>query len=507
MLLGFNIVLLGFLVLTEDTAQVEASERKKNLIERSYLISQMVYNLISEEQITQYELRNQITSALLKLPKPIYSTVIVRPYNVKKPLVDNTPYFNGLAPNLFSEINVSRLPDFDLVKPQNNFKMLDIIGSALFLTQSSFNSRLATPKLQTESARDSLQQHFISNGPDEYEIRVINPVKLNGKTVATIDIVDLYNFKNAYLERNTTRIFSLLAISGLTLIFGVILAFYIALPLQRLSKRLSKTVGKESVSEDLSSFHVRGFKNRKDEVGLLYSNLQILNGRLASLFADKEAFAADVSHELKNPLASIIANLENIPKDTDPEIKSTLGTIGKQASRMNRLISEISDSALVDSELVKTKRESFNFSSLLSEIVVNMQEEAGKAKVTLNSRVTSNVKFIGLPDRIAQVAVNLIQNAISFSPKYSEVLVSLRKSFRGEIELLIEDAGSGISETDKERVFDRFYTNRTGTSVKENSSGLGLFISKQIVEAHNGSITIDKSKRLGGAFFRVKFSR
>ena len=216
-------------------------------------------------------------------------------------------------------------------------------------------------------------------------------------------------------------------------------------------------------------------------------------------------FAADISHELKNPLASIIANLENIPPISDLSTRNALDTIAKQADRMNRLISEISDSALVDAELVQTKWHRFDLSVLISDIVVNMTENSKTVHVVLDAKINPRIKFLGLSDRIAQVAVNLIENAITFSPVGSKVNIILKKSFRNVIELIIEDSGPGVPSNESEKIFERFYTNRAGESFKKNSSGLGLYICKQIVEAHNGSIRIERSKKLNGARFIVRF--
>jgi len=131
-----------------------------------------------------------------------------------------------------------------------------------------------------------------------------------------------------------------------------------------------------------------------------------------------------------------------------------------------------------------------------------MDEVAKGYGVTITSNIKDNMKLKGLSERLGQVVVNLLQNAMSFAGNGGTVSVRLQRKRRGIIVLTVEDTGPGIPKDVRETVFDRFFSSRSGT--QKSNSGLGLYICKQIVEAHGGTIVASKSKRLGGALMTVE---
>ena len=185
------------------------------------------------------------------------------------------------------------------------------------------------------------------------------------------------------------------------------------MPIRRLSRKLNRKISADTVVEQLGSFRIDKFENRKDEVGLLYGNLTSLHDQIIQLFNDKERFAADVSHELKNPIASIIANSDNaiIKVEASTSDTAAFKAIRKQAIRMNKLISEISEAAIVDYDLVAAKREKFDLSETLENLFQFFQEQ--NSNISILSDIQKNVVFLGLQDRIARVFINLIENAVS----------------------------------------------------------------------------------------------
>ena len=212
-----------------------------------------------------------------------------------------------------------------------------------------------------------------------------------------------------------------------------------------------------------------------------------------------------MAHELKNPIASIIAYAENLENQKEKNFDA-LQNIKDQAVRMNKLVSEISEAAIVDNDLVTKKREKFDLSKVLSEIVDHYNDTNEYPKLKFVDQIQDSIMINGLPERIGQVLVNLLDNAQTFSRPVGTVRVSLEKKWRRNPILKVEDSGPGIRDELKSVVFDSFFTSRSGNAVVPNSSGLGLTIVKQIIDAHNAEITIADSD-LGGASFVLEFPR
>jgi len=218
-----------------------------------------------------------------------------------------------------------------------------------------------------------------------------------------------------------------------------------------------------------------------------------------------EAFAADVAHELKNPLTSLRSAVETIEYARTPEQRDRLVAIVKDdVKRLDRLISDISDASRLDAELARSESGPVDMRKLLETFV----ELANETRREVQPRVTLKIEPLagdvsdkngftirGHDNRLGQVTRNLIANAVSFSPPDAEVAVTLRRTGR-VVEYVVEDSGPGIPPANLERIFERFYTDRPENSFGKNS-GLGLSISRQIVEAHNG--TIRASNHYGAA--------
>ena len=241
----------------------------------------------------------------------------------------------------------------------------------------------------------------------------------------------------------------------------------------------------------------------KTKLVVCTQSLNTLTHQVSELFGEKERFASDVAHELKNPIASIIAHTENYDATQSESANTVISKVRQQAQRMNKLVTEISEAAIVDNDLVTKKRERVNVSEIISEIVHHYAEVNEYPSVKISADLQQNIQMEVLPERIGQITVNLIENALSFAQPKGEIKVTLKKQIFSRAILTIEDSGPGVREELRELIFERFFSKRAGASHSANSSGLGLYISKQIVEAHGGKIFVETSDTLSGAKFVV----
>jgi two-component system sensor histidine kinase ChvG len=212
-----------------------------------------------------------------------------------------------------------------------------------------------------------------------------------------------------------------------------------------------------------------------------------------------ESFAADVAHELKNPLTSLRSAVETLPlAKTDQTRNRLLAVIQHDVKRLDRLISDISDASRLDAEMQRHEAQRVDLMKLLATVVsvANERHDDG-VSVQLNFEDAQPGAFmvLGHDSRLGQVVDNLIDNARSFSSPGSAVRVTCRRS-KNEIEIMVDDDGPGVPPEAMERIFERFYTHRPHQDFGQNS-GLGLSISKQIIEAHDGRIWVENRQTVG----------
>jgi two-component system sensor histidine kinase ChvG len=223
-----------------------------------------------------------------------------------------------------------------------------------------------------------------------------------------------------------------------------------------------------------------------------------------------ETFAADVAHEIKNPLTSLRSAVETAAIVKDPaQREKLLSIIQDDVKRMDRLISDISSASRLDAELARAQMAPVDAGKLLAALV-QIHEATGRAdapKLSLTVAGGAPLMVNGLEVRLGQVFQNLIANAFSFSPPNSVVRLSARRD-GATIVIDVEDEGPGIPEENLDNIFERFYTQRPESEAFGTHSGLGLSISRQIVEAHRGTIVASNrpgpAGKSGGACFTVR---
>jgi two-component system sensor histidine kinase ChvG len=298
-----------------------------------------------------------------------------------------------------------------------------------------------------------------------------------------------------------------LVAAAVTILLSVLLASTIAGPVRRLSsaaERVRRGVKKRVEIPD--------FSHRKDEIGHLAQSLRDMTTALYNRMEAIEGFAADVAHELKNPLTSLRSAVETFPiVKTDESRARLLAVIQHDVRRLDRLITDISDASRLDAELARADIEPVDIARLLDAVVTIARE----ARVVRHSEIVLTVDpgrwgknaflVLGHDSRLAQVFNNLIDNARSFSPPGGTVRVAAKRQSNAII-VTIDDDGPGINGENIDRIFERFYTDRPDAEDFGKNSGLGLAITRQIVDVHRGRVVAENRKDAAGRITGARFT-
>ena len=293
------------------------------------------------------------------------------------------------------------------------------------------------------------------------------------------------------------------------LLFTIFLSFFLGRTLvrpirvlARAAERVRRGRGREeSIPE---------FAERLDEIGDLSRSLSDMTRALYNQIDAVERFAADVAHEIKNPLSSMRSALETIQMTKNVDAKEKLfGILEEDVKRIDRLITDISDASRLDAELTRGTMEKLDLGVMLTVLADAYRTTRFPEDIDLAFRDQEPGVFVvrGIEARLGQVWRNLIDNALSFSPSGGSVMLDLTVKDRFVI-LKVEDDGPGLPEGAQEKIFKRFYSERPDSEAFGNHSGLGLSICKQVIEAHGGRIMVEN--RLGddnqvlGACFTVR---
>ena len=305
-------------------------------------------------------------------------------------------------------------------------------------------------------------------------------------------------------QRRALTPFILVAV-GVTLLSSLLLTWLVAQPILRLARAADRVRLSRSRSISLPDL-----ANRQDEIGDLTRALQEMTDAQSERMDAIESFAADVAHEIRNPLTSIRSAVETLDLVSDPAARARLMAILQQdVGRLDRLITDISNASRLDAELSREPTRTVDLGRLLGDITAMYQASAkpGEPRVSYSeANVLEPIEVMGREGPISQVFRNLIDNARSFSPPDGAVQASLRRE-GGQAVVSVEDRGPGIPKENLETVFERFYTERPKGAAFGGHSGLGLSIARQIIDAHNGRIwaenVVDKDGKIIGARFTV----
>ncbi len=334
-------------------------------------------------------------------------------------------------------------------------------------------------------------------------ITVAEPIQRSQQSVGTVLLTREADEVDSAVLAVRISILGLFALAlGLTVIVSFYLARTIASPILRLAGAAALMREGRARTQALPE----SITERNDEIGTL---ARALDGSAKALWARMDAieqFAADVSHEIKNPLSSIRSAIETLSRVEDPtRAARLLAIITQDVARLDRLITDISDSSRLDSELSRSKMDIVDMARILAtlaEIHDATRKEGGPYVVVDAPAVGLFVR--GAENRLVQVLRNLIGNAISFSPPNGKIWLRGRET-GGMVELAVEDEGPGIPDAKLDGIFDRFYSERPQSEQFGSHSGLGLSISRQIVEAHLGRISAENRRNEEGAIIGARF--
>lgn len=332
----------------------------------------------------------------------------------------------------------------------------------------------------------------ISDGlkPDGRTIfTVATPIVIGGTPVGVIAISSASGSLDDLIRSEREQVLQMFVIAILVSIgLSLVLASTIANPLADLAIAAEVGRSKDSRNVNPSRVHIPDLTGRPDEIGRLSGALRGMVRALYDRIDANEQFAADVAHEIKNPLASLRSAVGTLRiSKRDDHREKLLDVIDHDVRRLDRLVSDISNASRLDSELVKEDEESFDLLKMLRNLTDYLGNEAGKNGIDFITDLPPNPIVIqGLEARLAQVFVNLITNAQSFCEEGDAIRIWARQR-ENRVLVVVEDTGPGIPEQALSKIFNRFYSERPENQFG-NNSGLGLAISKQIIEAHGGVI-------------------
>lgn len=289
-----------------------------------------------------------------------------------------------------------------------------------------------------------------------------------------------------YVRAERTRLGYVIAmVTILSVLLSLFLARTIAQPLRLLASAAVRVrTGRDR------EVNVPRLPSRNDEIGLLARALSDMTHALRQRIDATEAFAADVAHEIKNPLASLSSAAQGLRTVTKPELRDQLQSIiSEDVHRLDRLITDIADLSRIDAKLARTRFEPVDVGTLIENLLAARSARSidNHIEIAFARPHTGTAMVRGDAGQLVRVIENLLANAVSFSPPDSVVRIAATRS-TGQVVVTVDDDGPGIAESDREAIFERFHSDRPESEAFGKHSGLGLSIARTIVNGHEGSI-------------------
>jgi two-component system sensor histidine kinase ChvG len=343
----------------------------------------------------------------------------------------------------------------------------------------------AWPELALARQR-GLTQIELRHAPDRTPvITAAAPVGLKGMTLLTTR-----NASDITMAVRAART-SLLTIAALALVVSIVLSLFLARTIIEPLRRLSRAAVRVRLGRE-RDVEVPRMQDRADELGVLGRAVSDMTNALRHRIDAVESFAADVAHEIKNPLASLRSAVESLQRVEDPALRKQLTEIAAHdVRRIDRLVTEIAEASRIDAELSRATFEAIDLAALVGNVVKAREDRGLNQGRTIEvERRGRSALVMGVPLRLERVIDNLLDNAVSFSPPGGTIVVSVEH--RDElVRASVCDEGPGIPEEAREKVFARFHSHRPEEESFGNHSGLGLAIARTIAEAHDGTLQVE----------------
>jgi two-component system sensor histidine kinase ChvG len=521
MILGLGILYLGQytesliegeLTSIRSEAQLFSGAISEGAVRPVYQITSIPFESPQEIEAIKPDLARRMVSRLGEIGKSrirlyaIDGSLLADSHTLPGSTSDGTVEMENLLP-------VPQRVTFDSLFTQSATRFLDLIPMKTKL--EPFPQQLASNIYTFPNTQSALSGNVHASAWKDENGRIVLTVAAPIQKARQVMGVVLLIKDGTELERSIAevrvdvfRVF--LGSLGITVMLSIYLSGLISRPLQRLAfaaQAVRTGKGRHVEIPDMS--------HRKDEIGNLSLALRDMTYALITRMDTIERFAADVSHEIKNPLTSLRSAVETASKIKDPDkLKQLMDIIQHDVQRLDRLISDISSASRLDTELSRDEMSSIDMPDLMLRLRdaykkpllrgTNVGSD-GDSKIVLDLPDDSEIYVKGNGDRLTQVFGNLITNALSFSPLDGRVTVRL--SAQGDkVIVQVDDEGPGIPENKLGTIFERFYTERPQHESYGEHSGLGLSISKQIVDAHNGQIWAENLRSETGDVLGARFN-
>lgn len=418
------------------------------------------------------------------LPRNVVSTAVLPPPDSTNPVTAFFAHAAAAAEHLYDGlVGVRPLSNLEpYFEAGQNGRVYDEVNKAL-------NGEIGTSERVNEQ--------------DELVLSAAVPIKrfqtVYGVLMLTTESGDI----DGILKAERTSLFEVFFVAFVALLFSSLyLAGFIAAPIRKLAAAAEQVRRGRRGREAIPTL-----EDRDDEIGELAESLSAMTRALYDRIDAIESFAADVAHELKNPLTSLKSAVEMLERTREPEQRERLvQVVRNDLKRIDRLITDISDASRLDAELSREQSAPLDITKLLDtmvDIYSGMDLPHG-VRIHFSAESAPRAVVQGLSERLGQVFRNLIDNAISFSPQDGAVEVSAQIAGPRVI-AEVADQGPGIPEPDVERIFERFYTERPAEHGFGKNSGLGLAIARQIIASHGGRIWAENKRNAEGRRVGARF--